>query len=80
MFVIPNHPVTMALRELKRRGVQIKFITEITSYNLGYCKQLMETCELSHLDEVKGNFAVSDGIHYSASPKVTESSPPLDDS
>ena len=38
----------------------------------------MKTCELRHLDEIKGNFGISDGIYYRASAKCTESfAPPL---
>jgi two-component system, OmpR family, sensor histidine kinase VicK len=36
----------------------------------------MKICELRHLDDVKGNFGVVDGLYYSASAKGTESSPP----
>lgn len=30
-------------------------------------KVLMELCELRHLDEVKGNFGIADGIYYTIS-------------
>lgn len=30
MFVIPNHPVTQAYRDLKERGIRLRFIAEIT--------------------------------------------------
>jgi two-component system sensor histidine kinase VicK len=76
MFVIPNHPVTNAYRELKERGIRLRFIAEITKDNIGYCKELMKTCELRHLDEVKGNFGISDGLYYRASAKTKLSSPP----
>jgi hypothetical protein len=36
----------------------------------------MKICELRHLDEVKGNFGIMDGIYYRASAKAIESSPP----
>ena len=75
MFVIPNHPVTIAFRELKERGIRLRFIAEITKNNIVDCKELMKTCELRHLDEVKGNFGISDGIYYRASAKTKLSSP-----
>lgn len=53
IFVIPNHPVTMAFRELKKKGIRIRFIAEITKDNIPYYQQLMKICELRHLDEVK---------------------------
>lgn len=76
MFVIPNHPVTKAYRELRKRGIRLRFIAEITKDNIVYSKELMKNCELRHLDEVKGNFGISDGIYYRASAKTRLSSPP----
>jgi len=76
MFVIPNHPVTKAYRELRERGIRLRFIAEITKDNIVYSKELMKNCELRHLDEVKGNFGISDGIYYRASAKTRLSSPP----
>jgi two-component system sensor histidine kinase VicK len=77
MFVVPNHPVTSAFRDLKKRGIRLRFIAEITKDNIGYCKELMKICsELRHLDEVKGNFGLVDGIYYRASAKAGKSSPP----
>ena len=76
MFVIPNHPVTKAFRDLKEKGIRLRFITEITKDNIEYCKELMKTCNLRHLDEVKGNFGIVDEIYYRASAKATKSSPP----
>jgi two-component system sensor histidine kinase VicK len=76
MFVIPNHPITRAYREMKKRGIRIRFIAEITKDNIEYCKELMKICELRHLDEVKGNFGIADGIYYTAGAKTVQSSPP----
>jgi len=45
----------------KRRSVRIRYITEITKNNLGYCKELISIVdELRHLDGVKGNFYVTE--------------------
>jgi two-component system, OmpR family, sensor histidine kinase VicK len=77
MFVVPNHPVTRAFRDLKERGIRLRFNAEITKDNIGYCKELMKICsELRHLDEVKGNFGLVDGIYYRASAKAGKASPP----
>jgi hypothetical protein len=76
MFVIPDHPITKAYRELNERGVRIRFISEITRENIEYCKELMKICELRHLDEIKGNFGIADGTYYTAGAKNIESSPP----
>ena len=49
---------------LKNRGVKIRFITEITKENINYCKELLNTTELRHLDNVKGNFGIVDSRYY----------------
>jgi hypothetical protein len=36
----------------------------------------MKKYDLRHLDEIKGNFGISDGIYYTASAKTHQSSPP----
>ena len=74
MDVIPGHPITRAHYEMKERGVKIRYITEITKENVNYCKELMNFSEVRHLDEVKGNFGVLDGIYYRASAKLETSS------
>jgi two-component system sensor histidine kinase VicK len=76
MFVIPGHPVTKGFLDMKRRGILIRFITEITKDNISYCRDLMKVVELKHLDEVKGNFGVADKRIYQGSAKNRESSPP----
>jgi two-component system sensor histidine kinase VicK len=45
----------------KKKGVRIRYITEITNDNLPYCKELTQIVELRHLDNIQGNFGVSDG-------------------
>ena len=49
----------------KKRGVKIRYITEITKDNLEYCSEIMNFAEVRHLDAVKGNFAVSDTEYVS---------------
>jgi hypothetical protein len=60
IFVIPNHPITKTFQELKRRGIRLRLIAEITKDNIPYRRDLMKTFELQHLDKVKGNFGVAD--------------------
>jgi two-component system sensor histidine kinase VicK len=43
----------------KNRGVQFRYITEITHDNVSYCKELSEFAQIRHLNGVKGNFEVS---------------------
>jgi signal transduction histidine kinase len=45
----------------RKRGVKLRYITEITTDNISYCKQLLTMVdELRHLDGIKGNFYLSD--------------------
>ena len=53
-------PVKNGYSDLKRRGVRIRFITEITLENMQYVKELMNYAEVRHMDTVKGNMAVSE--------------------
>ena len=47
--------------EAKRKGVQLRYLTEITNDNLSYCKEIMKIVdELRHLDSIKGNFMISE--------------------
>jgi signal transduction histidine kinase len=43
----------------KNRGVNFRYVTEITKDNISYCKELSEFAEVRHLNGVKGNFEVS---------------------
>ena len=62
--------------DFKKRGVTIRFITEITKENLGYCKELMQYVDLRHIPEVKGNMAVSE-TEYVATAKLEGESKPV---
>jgi two-component system, OmpR family, sensor histidine kinase VicK len=63
------------LLELKNRDVKVRCVTEITRENLHYCKELMKLVgELRHLDEFKGNFAVSE-TEYLTSMVLPEAKP-----
>jgi two-component system, OmpR family, sensor histidine kinase VicK len=45
----------------KKRGVKLRYVTEITKDNISYCKQLLTMVdELRHLDGIKGNFYISE--------------------
>src|SRR6478672_11779665 len=46
---------------VKKRGIKLRHITEITKDNLSYCKQLLTMVdELRHLDGIKGNLYLSE--------------------
>ncbi len=79
IFVTPDSPLTNGYRNLSERGVRLKYITEITNDNIHYCKELMKMCDLRHLDEIKGNFGVGDGLYYRATAKSSgpAATPPI---
>jgi two-component system, OmpR family, sensor histidine kinase VicK len=62
--------------DFKRRGVKIRFITEITKANIPYCKELMQFVELRHMADVKGNMAISE-TEYVATAKLEEEAKPV---
>ncbi|HEX6378454.1 MAG TPA: hypothetical protein VFZ60_05175 [Nitrososphaeraceae archaeon] len=60
-------PIVDAIIDLKKRGIKTRLITEITRDNLDACKEIMKiTTAVRHLDEVKGNFSISDESIYEA--------------
>jgi hypothetical protein len=53
--------IKKAFIEAKNRGVKLRYITEITSENISFCKELIKIVgELRHLDGIKGNFMLSE--------------------
>jgi two-component system, OmpR family, sensor histidine kinase VicK len=61
LLAIDLKQIREAFIAAKRRGVTIRYITEITKNNLGYCKELMSTVDdFRHLDGVKGNFYLTE--------------------
>ncbi|MDQ3835696.1 MAG: HAMP domain-containing histidine kinase [Thermoproteota archaeon] len=59
-FSMGVEPIKKGYIEFKRRGVKVRFITEITSDNLQHVKELTNYAEVRHMDTVKGNMAVSE--------------------
>lgn len=53
--------------EVDKRGVKVRFLTDITNENLEYCKGMIEEIqhlEMRHMYGVKGNFAIHDDKEY----------------
>jgi hypothetical protein len=46
--------------QLKKKGVRLRAITEVTPNNIYYVKKLMEHSEVRHLPGVKSNFGIVD--------------------
>jgi two-component system, OmpR family, sensor histidine kinase VicK len=51
-----------AFVDAKDKGIKLRYVTEITTDNVSYCKELINTIniELRHVDGIKGNFYVSE--------------------
>ena len=58
--------IKKAFLDAKRRRVKLRYLTEMTSENITYCKELMSIVdELRHLEGIKGNFMVSESEYLS---------------
>jgi two-component system sensor histidine kinase VicK len=76
-LIIDIKALEMSFADAKRRGIKLRFITEITTENVIHCKQLMTTSisELRHLDGIKGNFYVSEKEYVSPATKHEKGKP-----
>jgi len=73
--------IAMGLEQLRKgfrnaheRGVKIRYISEITKQNINYCKELMKMAELRHMDNPKGEMAVTE-TDYIATANLQEAKP-----
>jgi two-component system, OmpR family, sensor histidine kinase VicK len=74
-IVINIDEYSKGYRDIKRRGGRIRLLTEITSENIEFCKQLMNLVdELRHVDGVKGGLAVSE-TEFMATTILEEATP-----
>jgi two-component system, OmpR family, sensor histidine kinase VicK len=59
--ILEIEPIKKAYIELKNRGVKMRIITEITTTNISYCKEMMRIVgDLRHLEGIKGNFVIAE--------------------
>ena len=60
-LAITIESVRNAFIDAKKRGVKLRYLTEITKDNISYCKDLISIVdEMRHLDGIKGNLMVSE--------------------
>ena len=52
--------------DMKRRGVNIRWVTDITEDNLSHCKDLMQYAEVRHISYLNENFRVSETEYIAA--------------
>jgi len=65
-----------AFLDAKKRGVKLRYVTEITNDNLTYCKELMKMVnELRHIDGIKGNFYISETEYIAPATLHTKGKP-----
>lgn len=53
--------------KVDKRGIKVRFLTEVREENLQYCKKILEEIkhiEMRHMDGVKGNFVLHDDREY----------------
>jgi two-component system, OmpR family, sensor histidine kinase VicK len=61
-LIVEIRVLKKAFCDAKKRGIKLRYITEITAENISFCKELLATIvnDLHHLDGIKGNFYVSE--------------------
>ena len=65
-IILASEEVRNGYFELSKKGIEIRWITDITPENISSCKEIMKIAELRHLDGVKGGFVVADEKVYVA--------------
>ena len=75
IFSMTMEPVKKGYIDFSKRDVSIRQIVEITRGNFQYCKEFMNYVELRHMDNVKGNMAVTETEYVATS--VLEGSKPV---
>ena len=65
-------PINIGYAAMKDKGIQLRFLTDITQDNMQYVKKLMKIAEIRHFDDIKGNFGLVDGNWYYASAQSDE--------
>ena len=63
-----------AYKGMKKRGIKIRSVTDITKDNLKHCKDLMQYAEVRHISHLIGNFGVSE-TEYIVAPMMKEGQP-----
>ena len=60
-LAITIEPIRGAFVDAKKKGIKLRYLTEVTKDNISYCKELIPLVhEMRHLDGIKGNFMLSE--------------------
>jgi signal transduction histidine kinase len=73
--ILMTEPIMQAYVDLKRRGIRVRFITEITQENIEYCREIMKIADVRHLDGISGNFTIADRTDYAGVATTEEAQP-----
>jgi sugar-specific transcriptional regulator TrmB len=73
--ILSDDRIRNAYHDLKRRGVIIRIVTEITKDNLNDYKALSGIGEIRHLSEMSGNFVIADKKSYAATSDLNDTFP-----
>ena len=57
---VSHEPIWNGYIKLKKRGIKLRCVTEVTINNIQYCKKFMEIAEIRHLEGIRTNFAIAD--------------------
>jgi hypothetical protein len=69
-------PLRNALVRAKKRGLRLRYITEICNDSISCCKELAKIVELRHFDGLKGTFGIIDEKAYLAAANWQHVKPP----
>lgn len=61
-------------KDMKSRGIKIRWITDVTKDNVTHCKDLMQYAEVRHINDLNANFGVSE-TEYISAPTMEEGQP-----
>ncbi len=76
LLAIGIESIKKSFVDAKRRGVELRYLTEITQQNISSCKKLMQiVAEVRHLDGLKGNFMVGEKEYLAPSSPYENTKP-----
>lgn len=60
-----NYEIWNIYKNAQSRGIQLRYITEITEGNIAHCKHLMSIADVRHLPKISGILLVTDNEFFS---------------
>jgi signal transduction histidine kinase len=76
LLTIEIEKLRKAFLDAKRRGIRLRYVTEITEDNISYCKELLKMVdELRHIEGIKGNFYLSETEYIAPATLHTKGKP-----